>query len=49
MSKAQQCTQESCENETTESTPKNFMNYTETRCESDCVKRKKKNKNHFRS
>lgn len=41
MSEAQQYTQESCENENTESTPNNFMNYKETRCENDCVKKKK--------
>jgi hypothetical protein len=34
----------------TKSTPRDFMNYTEARHESDCVKRKMKtNKNHFDS
>lgn len=41
MSEAKKYTQESCENEKTESTPNNFMNYREIRCENDCVKKKK--------
>lgn len=50
MSNAQQYTKELCENEKKkkpESIPKDFINYTETRCENDCVKRKNENKNHF--
>lgn len=51
MSEAEQYTQESCENENTESTPNNFMNYKETRCENDCVKKKNESKQtkHFYS
>lgn len=41
--KAQQYTQESCDNEKPESTPKDFMNYREIRCENDCVKKMKAN------
>lgn len=44
MSEAQQYTQESCENEKPESTPQDFMNYRETRCENDCVRKRKKRK-----
>lgn len=39
MSEAKQYTQELRGNEKTESTPKDFMNYREIRCENDCAKK----------